>query len=121
MANDKSRLDPVQIAQRSFDEELGASRVHMVDADMAIELSAEDGDSVITKVQTVALKVMDGQIVDLSMYTKVCLVGAETADLVLVLDNEEFMMYNLVKGVIKEICLTEVKVVLPNDAYLMVQ
>jgi hypothetical protein len=120
---EKTRLDMVHIAQLSFDEELGASRVHLVDADLAIELSADDGDSVITKKQTKSIPVKDGDVLDLSMASKVCLIGAEGAKLSAVLDNEEILVYNIVKGSIVDICLTKVKISLDgvDKAYLMVQ
>ncbi len=120
----RSRLDPVQMQQMAFDEDLGASRVHLVDADIAIELAAEDGDSVITKVQSEVIPVSDEQVLDLSMYTKVCLIGANQAHLKLVVDNKEILVYTIDKGVIKDIILTNVKIKLidpEEQAYLLVQ
>jgi hypothetical protein len=44
-----SKADPIQIARATFDEAAEAQRVIMVQAEMAIEISADDGDSVITQ------------------------------------------------------------------------
>lgn len=43
-----TRLDPPQIAKRSFDEEKDANRVTIVETEMAIAVSAAEGDSVQT-------------------------------------------------------------------------
>lgn len=40
-------LDPYHIAQAIYDADSNSNRVKMVDAEMQIELSAEDGDSVL--------------------------------------------------------------------------
>lgn len=42
-----SKLDPLQMQRIAFDEDTGANRVTMVNTELAIEISAADGDSAI--------------------------------------------------------------------------
>lgn len=42
----RSKFDPNQIAQMTFDEPSSSSRVKIVDSEMSMELNHEDGDSV---------------------------------------------------------------------------
>lgn len=45
----KSKQDPTHIQQMTFDEDKWAVRTHIVDTEMSMELSADDGDSVIAE------------------------------------------------------------------------
>ena len=109
----------------AFDESLEASRVHLVDADIAIELSADDGDSVLIKSKSSFISLTVGAIVDLSMISKLCLYGAETAELGILGfdDTTEIDTLVLHKQDVSEICAVKVKVkALSNDnAYLVVK
>ena len=124
MASNRSKLDLIQIHQMCFDEELKASRVSLADADIQIELNADDGDSVISKKQTIAIPIVNGMTIDLSKAEKVCLFGANTVDLKIVIDEVEINAYTLSKGIVKEVCLTTVVLTLSDlvtPSYLMVQ
>lgn len=120
----RSKLDVNQIIQHEYDEELSAKRVSIVNADLAIELDANDGDSVVSKKQTQAIQVQNNDILDLSMAEKVCLFGSNGAQLNLIIDNQEIVGYTLPKGVVTPICAVQVKVILTEPlvtSYLMVQ
>lgn len=41
-----SKLDPIQMQRKVYDDQIEANRVTVVGTEMAIELSADDGDSV---------------------------------------------------------------------------
>jgi len=58
----KSRLDPNQIAQHLFDEESQANRVTITDTEMAMELSADDGDTVAVEARHWGIKVAPGEV-----------------------------------------------------------
>lgn len=49
MEDKKSKQDPSHITQMTFDEDSWAVRTKLVDTEMNMELSAEDGDSVISQ------------------------------------------------------------------------
>lgn len=46
---ERSRLDPTQIAQMTYDEVSRATKVKLQDTEMNMELSADDGDSVLSE------------------------------------------------------------------------
>lgn len=117
-----NKLDPIQIARMKFNETLNADRVELA-GDVAIELSAEDGDSVIIKKQTIAEKVESGQTLDLSSASKVMLAGdVAEATLVLLVDNMSVLEIAIYKGVIKEVCLTNVQINFTGqNAVLLIQ
>ena len=120
----KSKKDPAQIEQCEHNDDLNAKRVEIVHADIAIELDANDGDSVIAKKQTMAILLTDGIVLDLSMVEKVCLFGCISAKLDIVVDTEQLEAYTISRGILKEVCVTQVKITLsePNTvSYLMVQ
>lgn len=117
-----SHLDPVQIARLRFDVEKHADKVTIVD-DLHIELSHEDGDSVITKKKTVVIKLTSGQIIDLSHTSTVCLAGdLSECKLIQVIDNTDVLEINLLKGRLTQVCATTVRIEFTGQTgYLMVQ
>lgn len=77
-----SELDPPQIARRTFDGEHDATRVVFAhDHETAIEVRAEDGDSVLAL--PMSLVITDDQIIDASAIKNVCLYtdGAATVQI----------------------------------------
>ena len=117
-----SHLDPVQIARLKFDIEKQADKVTIVD-NLHIELSHQDGDSVITKNKTEVIKLTSGQIIDLSYASTVCLVGnLSECKLIQVIDNTDVLEINLLKGRPTQVCATIVRVEFTGQTgYLMVQ
>lgn len=61
-----SKADPIQIARMVFDEEAEANRVTMVNTELAIELDAADGDSVIAISQMTVHDLKAGDILETS-------------------------------------------------------
>lgn len=121
---EQTKLDPNQISQSEHDQVAKAKKVKIVDTAFSIELDAEDGDSVISKKQTKAVLISDGVILDLSMVGKVCLFGANSAKLEIMLDSVQLDAYTIQKGIVQDVCLTQVKVTLSDPettSYLMVQ
>lgn len=70
MARD-TRLDPAQIAKYKFDETIDADRVTMVNTEIAIELDANDGDSVEIRAMEVRATPALGADVDVSKMRRV--------------------------------------------------
>lgn len=68
MSNDISKRDPQQIARYEHDEVLGCKRVSVVGTEMAIELSADDGDSVLVRPETTSLSPQLGAAIDVSKF-----------------------------------------------------
>lgn len=119
-----SNLDVTQIQKLKYDSEKKADRVVLVNEDLEMELSAEDGDSVVSKCLTQAIFVQENQEVDLSMASKVCLVGdSETATLVATVEGIEVLSLTLKKGEITPVCITTAKIknISGQKVFLMVQ
>lgn len=115
-------LDANQIAKHKFDDELNADRVHIVDADINISLSANDGDSVITKKQAHLLTVHPNDILDLSLVSEINLIGASSATLLLIIDENEVAVLTLTEKVPSNICLTTTKILFTGSvAHLVVK
>ncbi len=120
--SDMSKLDKHQMDKLSFDPETNSRRMYIAGGELSLELDADDGDSVLVKQDTQILEVNNNEVIDLSRYSKVCLIGAESCQLKAVIDNQEFMLYNIAQGEVKQICLASVKIGLSVEkAYLAVQ
>jgi hypothetical protein len=120
--SDMSKLDKHQMDKITFDEATKSRRMYLAGGDLSIELNAEDGDSVLVKQDTQILEVSNGDVVDLSRFSKLCLIGAESCQIKAFVDNQEFLLYTVAQGEVKQICLTSVKIGLNVEkAYLTVQ
>lgn len=62
----RSKLDPNQISQFEHDEENCAKRVTIVNTEMAMELSADDGDSVQGQARVFEYQVISGEEFDIT-------------------------------------------------------
>lgn len=110
MSHESSKLSPQQISQATFNEVKMAQRMELVDADLAIELNANDGDSVIVVEKNSMVLLGNNNIIDLSLVTKVC---AYADNVILkVLDENQDILHEflLVKGVPTEIMANNVQV-----------
>ena len=120
--NDITKLDRNQIEKMSFDELTRSRRVYLAGGELSIELNAEDGDSVLVKHDTQVIEINNDDVVYLSRFSKICLIGAESCQIKAFIDNQEFVLYNITQGEVKQICLTSVKIGLAaGTAYLTVQ
>lgn len=90
MSHEGSKLSPHQISQALFDEDKVATRVHLVDADLAIELDAEDGDSVITVKRTQLVEVNPNDIMDFSLLSELCVYVSDAS--IQILDYDDNVM-----------------------------
>jgi hypothetical protein len=108
------------ILQRVFDSTSNALKI--TSTDMAIELSANDGDSVLTQRQTLQIAVTAGQVVNVSRYSRVTYlsaVNANTATKIMLLDNvTEVNGPTLAMGVPTEIAATNLKITLAGELVL---
>ena len=66
----RSKLDPNLIIQCEHDEALAAKKVRIIGTEMAIELNADDGDSVITQARCESMELTTDQEFDISKYYK---------------------------------------------------
>lgn len=123
MADNITKLDRNQIEKMSFDEETNSKRVYLAGGELSVELDAEDGDSIIVKHDTQLLPISNNDIIDLSRYSKICLIGASSCKISAIVDNQEILLYNISQGDVKEICLKSVKIELigSTSAYLSLQ
>lgn len=120
--NDITKLDRNQIEKMSFDELTRSRRVYLAGGELSMELNAEDGDSVLVKQDTQVIEISNNEVIDLSRFSKICLIGAESCQIKAFIDNQEFVLYNITQGEVKQICLTSVKIGLSvATAYLTVQ
>jgi hypothetical protein len=108
------------ILQRVFDSTSSALKI--TSTDMAIELSANDGDSVLTQRQTIQVAVTAGQIIDVSKYSRITYlssVNANTATKIMLLDNvTEVNGPTLAMGVATEIAAVNLKITLAGEIVL---
>ena len=102
-----SKADPIQIARRVFDEESDSNRVKLVETEMAIELSAEDGDSVLA-VHT-SLVLQEG-IHSVAGMKTLCLYGSATLSVSPHDEGEEFYSISPAETEPKTICARRLKI-----------
>ena len=106
--------------QRAFDSTAGALKI--TSSSMSIELSADDGDSVLTQRQTLQIAVTAGQVVNVSKYSRVTYlhsVNANTSTKILLLDNvTEINGPTLSTGVAAEIAAINLKITLAGELVL---
>ncbi len=120
--SDMSKLDKHQMDKMTFDEDTRSRRMFIAGGEISMELSADDGDSVLVKKDTQIIEISNNEIVDLSRFSKICLIGAQSCQLKAIIDNQEFPLYNIAEGEVKQICLASVKIGLNVEkAYLTVQ
>lgn len=115
----KSKMDPVHMLQEAYDESTQAFSMQLKNLEMAIELSADDGDSVLTQTKMVELKVTAGDIIDTSKYSKVCALGASTLIKAVMSDSVEIELPALAQGIVVAICVPKIKVM--SDCYIILQ
>lgn len=77
---EQTRIPGDHVLNRAFDRETDTLKTQLMNADIAIELSAEDGDSVIAKKEHTAQSITSGDIIDVSGMSKaaVYLIGNTT-------------------------------------------
>jgi hypothetical protein len=86
----------------------------MTNLEMQMELNAEDGDSVISKRETVEIQAQANQIINVERYSKICMLGRVSVDIKAVMnDNSELELMILGQGVPKELCVRRIKVLSP--------
>ena len=76
--NDKVRLDPIAIAQLEHDPNKYAKKVSIIDADIAIELNADDGDSVQVQPRVFDYSPSSGEEMDITACREIIVSGAGT-------------------------------------------
>lgn len=115
-----SRLDINQIANMTLDADKKASKVSIVDADIQIELSHEDGDSIISKKQTIAQKLSNNSMLDVSDCSKICSSHDITLESVLE-DGTTLFEIVLKKGIPQDICSILIKNSSGQEVTLLLQ
>lgn len=102
-----SKADPIQIARMVFDEESQANRVKMVDHEMAIELDAADGDSVIAVNESLVLQ--EG-IHSVAGMKTMCKYGSASLSVSPHDEGDEFYTITSVELIPKDICARRLKI-----------
>jgi len=71
----KSKLDPNQISQYEHDEETCSKKVKMVNTELAMELNADDGDSVQTQARVFEYSPASGEAIDITACKEIKIYG----------------------------------------------
>lgn len=101
-----SKLDPTQIIRAQHDDESAAQRTKLVDTEMEINVSAEDGDSVYAHKKMTIFKAEAGDVIDTSMATRMqCFPDVEYKVLI---DGEEIA--SATSAGVVQLCVPEIKV-----------
>lgn len=119
-----SKYDSAQIPKLTFDPLTNSNKVTLVSTDISIELSAADGDSVISKSMASSMILVSGQIVDISQANELMFASLDniTVNILLRLDNIDIPVYTAIPtNQVKDICLTTVKFIFTatNPVYLI--
>lgn len=115
----KSKMDPVHMLQESYDEGTQSFNMQLKNLEIAIELDADDGDSVQIQTKMQELKVMAGEIIDTSKASKICALGLSTPIKAVMSDGNEIDMDPLVNGKVTSICVPKLKIM--DDCYIILQ
>lgn len=115
-----SFLNLSTIFQRVYDSTTNSLK--MTSSDMSIELSADDGDSVVPQKKTLQIAVTAGQIVDVSKYSQITYLHPSNphSDLkIMMLDGiTEISAPNLTTGHTFNICAASIKIVSAGEIVL---
>jgi hypothetical protein len=104
-----SQLDTAQSFKRSFDCEHDAIRVvQAVNTEMAIEIRAEEGDSVLSVAKTQCIKEEDGE-VDCQSLRRICKYG-EGGSVHVSPDGSSWVELPVANLEVKQLCAMKVKV-----------
>jgi hypothetical protein len=103
-----SKLDPYQIQRITFDEESSAVKVKMIPIEMSMELSADDGDSILSLKQMQVIEALAGQVIDTSKASRMNVVSASPVACSMVINSQEISLGNL--SGIHDVCSPAIKV-----------
>lgn len=103
----RSKADPIQITQRTFEEDLDAIRVVMLPTEMEMNLSTESGDSIhaISKMQVIQCEA--GDVIQTSEARRICCFPE--SELKAVLGEVEHSL-GVMASLPQEICVPAIKV-----------
>jgi hypothetical protein len=102
MARSKN-LDPVHMLQHSYDEDVEAFKVKLADTEMAMELSADDGDSVLTFKPMLVIDAKMDELLDSAKYSKICIYEDEVILSLLKEDGMLLHKLTMIKGQVIDI------------------
>jgi hypothetical protein len=115
MAN-RSKMDPNQITQHTYEEELEAIRVHVLPTQLEMSITAESGDSILAVPKMQVIRCLAGQVVDTTQFKKAVAIP-DTAVSIVVLDQE--LPHGNLTVVPQDICVPALKVA--TDCILILQ
>jgi hypothetical protein len=108
-----SKFSAEIISRREHDENTKSKKVNIVDTEMAVELDANDGDSVATKAMTQILSVETDEAFSIAGWSKLAFYSATTsANLQLSPETEGDEWYDagtMSRSEIKEVCAMRAK------------
>ncbi len=103
-----SKLDPYQIQRMTFDEESNSVKVTMLPVEMAMELSADDGDSVLSIPKMQVIEADADQIIDTSKAKKMNIIAGSAVACSMVINSQEISLGSL--SGIHDVCSPAIKV-----------
>jgi hypothetical protein len=107
----RSKVDPVHMMQFAFDDASESFKTKLTDTEIAMELSAEDGDSVISKREFLVVSLDENSApLNVSMYSQVCCYGDATTMIIQLEDNSILAEIVLVPNTVTQILAPYIKV-----------
>lgn len=106
----RSKLDATQIAQTTFDPALEAVKVAVQSVNMDIELSADDGDSVIPQRRQTVVVVTTTTSIDTSKVSRICILNAGAATTKAAVYSAVDYPLTIAENVVVEICVPTLKI-----------
>lgn len=121
-----SKLDAVQIIRETFDAATSSSKVNIVNAEIAVELNADDGDTIVNLRNTTTFTLTSGQVLNTSRVSRIAVYsadGAAAVTLVAKIGAVEISIGTLALNTIREIALPELKITFTatQPVYLVTQ
>lgn len=129
MAKPSHNLDTNQIQKACYDPVLEAMKVSLLPTELAIELSADDGDSVISRKEMLVQSVLSDEVIDISKFSRISVLSEDlnlTIDLKVVLnENIEIAIGSIQLAAIRDVCYPKIKLIFSSSlnvpVYLIAQ
>lgn len=106
----RSKVDPVHMMQFAFDDASESFKTKLTDTEISMELSAEDGDSVIAKREFLVVSIDENSPpLNVSMYSQVC--AYDNIQVTIMLENNSVLgQFSLIPSNVTDILAPYIKV-----------
>ena len=114
-----TRFDKTKIAQKEHDVDKDAKRVTIVETDLAIAVSAEDGDSVESVPRALRMAITADQELDTLLYREIAVQAPEGAQISYTIDGQTWHTSPISDAQPIKICAYKVKI--STDATILMR